>query len=124
MEEEGDILIFDIGGRRNGTITIRVWHVFECTNNKQILLGYQYKSERKMYPIVYAVTKVWIQGIYLPVLLMINYATLLDDPDETEYSYVTFDMMKHGAKFGMTTRNLVRDGVLYVNGEYLTFLVG
>ena len=46
-------------------------------------MGYQDKSEGKVYPIVNAVTKALIQGIYLPVLLMMNYATLLGGTDET-----------------------------------------
>ena len=62
MEEEGDIIIFDTGGGSNGTITRRVWHVFEYTDHKQILLGYQDKSEIKAYPIVNAAAKAWIQG--------------------------------------------------------------
>ena len=82
MEEEGDILIFDIGGRRNGTTKIRSWHVFEYTNYKQRLIGYQDKNEGKVYPVVNALMKAWIQGRDLPVLLMMNYATFSDDPYE------------------------------------------
>ena len=36
-----------------------------------------------MYPIVNSVTKAWIQGRYMPVILVITYATFFDDPDET-----------------------------------------
>ena len=39
MEEEGDILIFEIGGGNNSNITIREWHVFEYTKHKQKLMG-------------------------------------------------------------------------------------
>ena len=46
-------------------------------------MGYQDKSEGKVYPFVNAVTKAWIQGRDMSVLLVINYTTLLDDPDET-----------------------------------------
>ena len=60
MEEEGYILIFDISGGRNVTITKRAWHVFEYTNHTHILMGYQDKSEGKVYPIVNTVTKAWI----------------------------------------------------------------
>ena len=79
MEEEGDILIFDTGGGNNWTITRRVWHVFEYINNKQRLLGYQDKSEGGFYLVVNSVTKEWIQGRYLPVVLGMNYSTLLYD---------------------------------------------
>ena len=79
MEEKGDIIIIDTCGGRNGTITIIAWHVFEYTNHKQRLLVYRDKSEVKVYPIVSAVTKAWIQGRDILVLLGMNYSTLLDD---------------------------------------------
>ena len=79
MEEESDILIFDTGGGRNGTTTRREWRVFEYTNHKQRILGYQDNGRVKVYPIVNAVPKPWIRGIYFPLLTMMNYATLLDD---------------------------------------------
>ena len=43
---------------------------------------YQDKNEGKLYPIVNALTKTWIQGRDLLVLLVMNYSTLLNDPDE------------------------------------------
>ena len=113
MEEEGGILISDVGCVRNYIITIIAWHVFEYKNHKQRIMGYQDESEGKVYPIVDAVTKAWIQGRYLPVLLVINYSTLLNDTYETEYLDIPFEMMKHGATFDMTPRNLVVDGGLY-----------
>ena len=82
MEEEGDILIFDIVSGRDGTITRRLCYVFEYKNHKQRLLGYQDKSKGKVYTIVNAVTKSWIQVRDLPILIMMNYSNLLDDPYE------------------------------------------
>ena len=87
MEEEGYILIFDTGGDSNGNITRREWHVFEYKNHKQRLLGYQDKSKGKVYTIVNAVTKSWIQVRDLPILIMMNYSTLLDDPYEKILSF-------------------------------------
>ena len=121
MEERGDILIFYTGGVRNGNTARRAWHVFECKNHKQILLGYQDKSEGKLYPIFNAVTKAWIQGRYIPILIVMNYSALLDYLDETESLAVPFEMMKHGATVGMKPRNLGGDGGLYVDKEYLLF---
>ena len=54
-------------------------------------------------------------------ILVMNYSTLLDDPDETEYLYVPFEMTKHGAAVDMTPMNLGCYGVLYVDVEYLPF---
>ena len=82
MEQDGDILIFDTGGGRSGTITRKDRNFFEYKNKKQRLLVYQDKSEVKVYPIVNAVTKAWIQGRDLSILLVMNYVTLLDDKDK------------------------------------------
>ena len=62
-----------------------------------------------MYPIVNAVTKAWIQGKYLTVLLMMDYSTLLDDTDEKQSLAVTFEMMKNGEAFNMTASNMGGD---------------
>ena len=121
MEEEGGIIIFDTGGGRNGTATRRAWHVFDYKNHKYILLGQQDKSEGKVYPVVNDVMKAWIQGRDLPVLLVMNYATLLDDPNEIESLAFPFQMMEHGATVDMKPRNLDGDGGLYVDEEYLPF---
>ena len=61
VEEEYGILIFDTGGGSNGTTKRRTWHVFEYKNHIQRLLGYQDKSEGRVYLIFNAVTKAWIQ---------------------------------------------------------------
>ena len=121
MLEQGYILIFDTGGGRSGTITRRSWYVFEYKNHKLIILVYHDKIEVKVYPIVNSVDKAWIQGRDLPVLLVMNYATLLDDPDETESLAVPFQTTKHGATVDMTTRNLGGDRGLQVDEEYLPF---
>ena len=60
----------------------RAWHVLLHTNNQQELRGYQDKSKGKVYPIVNAVTKAWIRDRYLQVLLVMNYATMIDDKEE------------------------------------------
>ena len=72
-----------------------------------------------MYPIVNAVKKAWIQGRDIPVLLMMNYVTLLDNPYKTESLAVPFEMMKYGKTVDMTPRNLGGNGGLYVDEEYL-----
>ena len=59
--------------------------------------------------------KAWILGIYLPVLPVMNYATLLDDTDETESLVVPFEMMKYGETFDMTPKIIVGERGLYVD---------
>ena len=59
--------------------------------------------------------KAWIQGIYLPILFVMNCVTLLDDTDEIESLDLPFDTMKHGETVDMTPRNLGGDGGLYVD---------
>ena len=83
MEEEGDIVIFDTGGGRNGTTTRISWHLSEYKNHKHRHLVYQDKLDRNVNPIVNAGTKAWIQRGDIPFLLVMNYANLLDDTYET-----------------------------------------
>ena len=63
----------------------------------------------------------WIQGRDLSVKLVINYANLLDDPYETEYLALTFEMMKYGKTFDMIPNNPGGDVGLYIDEEYITF---
>ena len=57
----------------------------------------------------------------MPVLLVMNYSALLDDPDEIESLAVYFEMMKHGTTVDMTPRNLSVDRGLYIDEAYLPF---
>ena len=82
MEEEGDILRFDTGCVRNSTIIRRAWHFFKQIINSDYW-DTKIKNEGKVYPIVNAVTKLWIHGRDLPVLVVNNQSTLLDDSYET-----------------------------------------
>ena len=45
-------------------------------------MGYRDKIEGEVYPVVNTVRKASIQGRDMPVLLMMNYATFLDDKNE------------------------------------------
>ena len=53
--------------------------MLEYANHQQELRVYQDKSKGKVYPIVNKVTNSWIKNKYLPVLLVMNYETLIDD---------------------------------------------
>ena len=77
-DEEKDVLIFYTRFGRSGTIKKIAWHMFEYTIHQQELRGYLDNSKDKVYPIVNSVTKSWINDIDIPVLLVMNYATLID----------------------------------------------
>ena len=76
-EEQKYVLIFDIVGGGNVTITKRACRVFKYTNHKEELCGYKYNSRGIFYPIVNAVTKSWIKDRDISVLLVMNYVTLI-----------------------------------------------
>ena len=67
-----------------------------------------------MYPVDHVLSKAWIKGRYQSVLIVINYATMLDDSDETESLAVSFDIMKYGSAVDMKPSNLCGYGGLYV----------
>ena len=116
-----DIVIFDTGGGRNSTITKRAWHIFEETNHRQEIRGYQDEGAGQICPIVNAVTKATIPGREMPVLLVINYAALIDDPNECESLIVPFEMMRHGIQCDLTPRNLGGEGCMLVDEECFNF---
>ena len=105
-EGNGNVLIFDTGGGRNGTITSRAWHIYERTSHRQEVVGYQDKSGGTICPIVNAVTKASIPGRDLPVLLVMNYVALLEDEDEAESLAIPFELMRHGISCDLTPQSL------------------
>ena len=117
--EKDDILIFDTGGGKNPTITQRAWTVFETTSHQQEIRGYQDTSGGKICPIVNAVTKAFIPGRDLPIIFVVHYAALIDDPDENESLIVPFDMMRHGVKCDLTPQKLGGEGGMIVEDEYI-----
>ena len=68
---------FDTGRGQNENITKRAWHVFDHTNHQQELFGYQDKSKGEVYPLVDSVTKDRINDRYLPIFILMNYATMI-----------------------------------------------
>ena len=74
-----DVLIIDTREGSLGTITERAWYVTHMTNNKNSVSGYQDRSTPRVHPIVHAVTKAKLFNKEDPVLLNMNYVTLLRD---------------------------------------------
>ena len=102
-------------------MTKSAWKVLERTNHRTAMQGYQDKGPPKICPIVNAVTKVTIPGRDLPVLFTINYATLVDDPDELESLCVPFDLMRHGIKVDLTPTSFGGEGGIKIQDQFLPF---
>ena len=121
VETQEDVLFFDTGGGYNSTVTKRAWHVFETTSHKQYLRGYGDKGEPKECQIVNACTKAFIPGRDLPVIFVVNYATLNEDEDEHESLVVPFELMRHGIAMDLTPATLGGSGEMYVEEEHIPF---
>ena len=85
------VLVFDTGGGRNATVTTSAWKILQRTNHRMAMHGCQDKGPPKICPIVNAVTKAFIPLSDVPILLTLNYATLINDPDERESLCVRFE---------------------------------
>ena len=119
--KDEDILILDTGGGKNSTITTSAWHVFERTNHVQEVRGYGEKGEGRTCAIVNAATKAWIKDRDIPVILILNYATLNEDPEERESLVVPFEMMRHGIETDLTPVGLGGTGSMVLQDEEFPF---
>ena len=83
-------------------------------NHQQELHGCQDKRKGKVYPTSNVVTKAWIKDIYLPILLVMSSATLIDNREEKEYLDLTFEMMIHGVTVHFNPINLGGEEGLFI----------
>ena len=114
-----DILVMDTGGGRNGTITKRAWRIEHYTNHCTAMLGYQDQGPPKICPVVNAITKARIPGREEPVLIGMNYATLILDENKLKSLCVPFEMMRHGIKIDLTPTTLGGTGKMQIDGNEL-----
>ena len=119
--KDEDIPILDMGGGKNSTITTRAWHVFERTNHVQEVRGYGEIGEGRKCAIVNAAKKAWIKDRDIPVILILNYATLNKDPEERESLVVPFEMMRHGIETDLTPVCLGGTGSMFLQNEEFPF---
>jgi hypothetical protein len=119
--KDEDILVIDTGGGMNATITKRAWKILHRTNHQTAMVGYQDKGSPQICEIVNAVTKATILGRDLPVLLLMNYATMLNDDQEKESLCVPFQSMKHGISFDLTPTSFGGKGGMKVDNEFIPF---
>ena len=113
-------IIIDSGGGQTCTVTKNAWRVTHTTNHRTELSGYQDKNTQ-VCPIVNAVTKAHIKGRDEPVLLAINYATLIDDDEEKESLVVPFCMMAHGIQVDMVPEKYGGQSGMTVEETFLPF---
>jgi len=82
--------------------------------------GYQ-STHDQVCPVVNAVTLARIKGREEPVLLLMHYATLVNDVNESESLLQPFQAMRHGVTFDMTPTIHHGRGVMDVDNEELPF---
>ena len=78
----------------------------EETNHQTALSGYQDEREPRLCKVVNALTKALIPHREEPVLLAVNYATLVEDPNKTESLIVPFNLMAHGVKVDLVPEKI------------------
>jgi hypothetical protein len=85
------------------------------------MVGYQDKGSPQICEIVNAVTKATILGRDHPVLLLMNYATMLNNDQERESLCVPFQSMKHGILFGLIPTSFGGKGGMKVDDDFIPF---
>ena len=95
--------------------------MFKRTNHVQEVRGYGEIGEGRTCAIVNAATKAWIKDRDKPVILILNYATLNEDPVERESLVVPFEMMRHGIETDLTPVCLRGTGSIVLQDEEFPF---
>ena len=115
-----DIMILDTGGGKICTVTPRAWHVIHKKNHSAEMSIYQSKKAQ-MCPIANAMTKAKFHGRDEPVLLQVNFATLINDKEEKESLLQPFNLMAHGIKVNMVPQKYGGAQHMIVEDESLEF---
>ena len=68
-----DTLIIDTRGGKLGTITNSSWSILSITNHCTVLNGYQDKGKPQFCLIVNAVTKVTLESLDEPIIVILNF---------------------------------------------------
>jgi hypothetical protein len=115
------ILIVDTGGGHISTITKASCLVLHRTNHWTELIGYQDKSCPKRHPIVHCAIKVKAPNIEQPIILVLNYVSLLEDDEETESLLQPFSCMRHGIRMDMTPTIYGGESGMNIDGQFIAF---
>ncbi len=111
----------DTGGGHISTITRHTCLILHTTNHSTELAGYQDKSEPKTLPIVHCAIKAHVRNIDQPIILILNYVSLLDDNDEHESLLQPFTSMKHGIRMDLTPTLYGGESGMQVDGQFIPF---
>eukprot|EP00957_Ditylum_brightwellii_P158919 12095787-Ditylum_brightwellii.AAC.2 len=90
-------------------------------NHKQYLCSYGDKGDPKECQIVNTATKAFIPIKEIPIILVVNYATLNEDPNEIELLVVSFEMMQHGISVDITPKPYGGNGEMEIDEENIPF---
>ncbi len=91
-----NIMVLDTGGGNTSTITSRSCLVLHKTNHVTKMTGYQDKNSPQRLPIVHCAVKAYFKNVEQPVILLLNYVTLVTDEHEEESLLQPFGCMRHG----------------------------
>jgi hypothetical protein len=115
------ILVIDSGGGHISTITKSACLVLHRTGHWTETLGYQDKSSPKRHPIVHCAIKVKAPNIDQPIILVLNYVSLLEDEEETESLLQPFSCMRHGVRMDLTPIVYGGESGMRVDGQFIAF---
>ena len=79
-----DLLVKDMGGGIKAAITKQILSILQRTNHQTAMVGYQEKGSPQIFEVVNTIIKAFIKGRDMPVLFLINYATLSNNEEERE----------------------------------------
>lgn len=78
-------MIVDTDEGNINTMTKIVWYIDHVTNHHSLMSEYQDKYSSQLLQVVHGITKVHILNRIEPVLVPLNYATLVDYENKQEY---------------------------------------
>ncbi len=84
------------------------------------LSGYS-SQESLTCKIVNGATKATIQGRAEPVIFVVNYASLLEDPNEEESLLCPYQSMAHGVKYDLTPKMYGGTGCISLNDRSIPY---
>ena len=115
------ILVIDTGGGHISTITKSSCLVLHHTNHCTELIGYQDKASPRRHPIVHCAIKVKAPNLDQPIILVLNYVSLLEDESETESLLQPFSCMRHGVRMDLTPLVYGGESGMRIDGQFIAF---